>query len=144
MLKGIKHGACDYLVKPVHLKELKHIWQHVIRKNPGLVNLNNSDSDDVDQRVVQPPVTAEGEQGGAKSKKCSKKKKHDGDHSDENKERASVPTTRKKPRVSWTGELHGRFLEVINQLGVDSKISHFIASLFTKNKVYIWFLDILH
>ncbi|KAF6154405.1 hypothetical protein GIB67_028297 [Kingdonia uniflora] len=33
IMKGVKHGACDYLVKPVMLKDLKNIWQHVIRKN---------------------------------------------------------------------------------------------------------------
>uniref|UniRef100_A0A3Q7H2H2 Two-component response regulator n=1 Tax=Solanum lycopersicum TaxID=4081 RepID=A0A3Q7H2H2_SOLLC len=30
--KGIDHGACDYLVKPVRIEELRNIWQHVIRK----------------------------------------------------------------------------------------------------------------
>ena len=123
VLKGITHGACDYLVKPVHVKELKHIWQHVIRKNPSVMNHSGSDSDDADQRVVQ-PVIAEGEQGVAKTKKCSKnkKKKHVEDEDDEHKQSTSVPTTRKKPRISWTGELHGRFLEVVNLLGVDRKI----------------------
>ncbi|KAF6173505.1 hypothetical protein GIB67_022915 [Kingdonia uniflora] len=33
IMKGVKHGECDYLVKPVVLKELKNIWLHVIRKN---------------------------------------------------------------------------------------------------------------
>ncbi|XP_024633358.1 two-component response regulator ORR24 [Medicago truncatula] len=32
VMKGIEHGACDYLVKPVRLKEVQIIWQHVIRK----------------------------------------------------------------------------------------------------------------
>ncbi|WJX53714.1 Matrilysin, variant 2 [Trifolium repens] len=32
VMKGISHGACDYLLKPVRLEELKNIWQHVIRK----------------------------------------------------------------------------------------------------------------
>lgn len=35
VMKGISHGACDYLLKPVRLEELKNLWQHVIRrKNP--------------------------------------------------------------------------------------------------------------
>ncbi|GJM84984.1 hypothetical protein PR202_ga00706 [Eleusine coracana subsp. coracana] len=33
MMKGIKHGACDYLVKPVHLNRLKNIWLHVVKKS---------------------------------------------------------------------------------------------------------------
>ncbi|MBA0702362.1 hypothetical protein Goari_022228, partial [Gossypium aridum] len=33
VMKGITHGACDYLLKPVRIEELKNIWQHVVRKN---------------------------------------------------------------------------------------------------------------
>ncbi|XP_039683965.1 two-component response regulator ORR23 [Medicago truncatula] len=32
VMKAIDVGACDYLLKPVQLKEVKMIWQHVIRK----------------------------------------------------------------------------------------------------------------
>jgi two-component response regulator ARR-B family len=32
VMKGIKHGACDYLIKPVRVEELRNIWQHVVRK----------------------------------------------------------------------------------------------------------------
>ncbi|XP_058781876.1 two-component response regulator ORR24-like [Vicia villosa] len=33
LMKGISHGACDYLLKPVRLEELRNIWQHVVRRN---------------------------------------------------------------------------------------------------------------
>lgn len=33
VLKGIRHGARDYLLKPVRVLEIKNIWQHVVRKN---------------------------------------------------------------------------------------------------------------
>ena len=32
VMKGISHGACHYLLKPVRLEELKNIWQHVFRR----------------------------------------------------------------------------------------------------------------
>jgi two-component response regulator (ARR-B family) len=32
VMKGIKNEACDYLLKPIRIEELKNIWQHVIRK----------------------------------------------------------------------------------------------------------------
>ena len=32
VMKGVHHGACDYLLKPVRMKELRNIWQHVYRK----------------------------------------------------------------------------------------------------------------
>ena len=32
VLRGIIHGAVDYLLKPVRIEELRNIWQHVVRK----------------------------------------------------------------------------------------------------------------
>jgi len=32
VMKGITHGACYYLLKPVRIEELRNIWQHVVRK----------------------------------------------------------------------------------------------------------------
>ncbi|KAF2312950.1 hypothetical protein GH714_002052 [Hevea brasiliensis] len=32
VMRGIRHGACDYLIKPIREEELKNIWQHVVRK----------------------------------------------------------------------------------------------------------------
>ncbi|XP_009346208.2 two-component response regulator ARR1 [Pyrus x bretschneideri] len=32
VMKGVTHGACDYLIKPVRIEALKNIWQHVLRK----------------------------------------------------------------------------------------------------------------
>uniref|UniRef100_A0ACD6AB25 Uncharacterized protein n=1 Tax=Avena sativa TaxID=4498 RepID=A0ACD6AB25_AVESA len=115
--KGIAHGACDYLLKPINMKDLMNIWQHVVRKNLGAMN-HNSESDDDDQRVVQPMVV-DGERSGSTGKKCAKKMENYGDGSDENREGTHVPTTHRKPRVSWNGELHRRFLAVVNRLGAD-------------------------
>ncbi|THF99465.1 hypothetical protein TEA_016337 [Camellia sinensis var. sinensis] len=33
VMKGVKHGARDYLIKPLRLEEVKNIWQHVVRQN---------------------------------------------------------------------------------------------------------------
>ncbi|KAI8014353.1 Two-component response regulator ARR10 [Camellia lanceoleosa] len=32
VMKGVRHGARDYLIKPIRLEEVKNIWQHVVRK----------------------------------------------------------------------------------------------------------------
>ncbi|KAI7987478.1 Two-component response regulator ORR26 [Camellia lanceoleosa] len=32
VMRGVQHGACDYLLKPIRMKELRHRWQHVFRK----------------------------------------------------------------------------------------------------------------
>ncbi|KAE8710497.1 hypothetical protein F3Y22_tig00110321pilonHSYRG00274 [Hibiscus syriacus] len=45
VMKGITHGACDYLLKPVRIEELKNIWQHVVRRKKfDRKDQNNSDS----------------------------------------------------------------------------------------------------
>ncbi|KAJ3702101.1 hypothetical protein LUZ61_005806 [Rhynchospora tenuis] len=39
VVKGLKHGACDYLIKPVQREELEKIGEHVItwrRANAGI------------------------------------------------------------------------------------------------------------
>lgn len=32
VLRGITHGAEDYLLKPVRIEELRNLWQHVVRR----------------------------------------------------------------------------------------------------------------
>lgn len=32
VLKGVMHGACDYLIKPIRSLEVKNLWQHIWRK----------------------------------------------------------------------------------------------------------------
>lgn len=33
MVKAIKHGACDYMVKPVCPEKVRNIWIHVVIKS---------------------------------------------------------------------------------------------------------------
>ncbi|KAJ6295384.1 hypothetical protein OIU78_023411 [Salix suchowensis] len=46
VMKGITHGACYYLVKPVRIEELKTIWQHLIRRKKS----DNKDRNSLDNR----------------------------------------------------------------------------------------------
>jgi len=32
VMKGVVHGAVDYLIKPVRIEELRNLWQHVVRR----------------------------------------------------------------------------------------------------------------
>ena len=36
--RGVTHGACDFLVKPVRSEELRNIWQHVLRRRRAWVS----------------------------------------------------------------------------------------------------------
>lgn len=37
VLRGVTHGAVDFLIKPVRLEELRNMWQHVVRRRRDLV-----------------------------------------------------------------------------------------------------------
>ena len=123
VMKGISHGACDYLLKPVRIEELKNIWQHVVRrKKTDYKDQNNSDKPCHETEGGQAvTVTGDSNQNG----KLNGKKKDQTD--DENEDRGDGghknedQSTQKRTRVVWTVDLHRKFVAAVNQLGIDSK-----------------------
>lgn len=124
VMRGVRHGACDYLIKPIRLEELKNIWQHVVRKRCNVTkdnehsgSLEDNDwhkhgSDDAEYASS----INEGADGALKLQKKRKDAKDEEDTEIENDD----PTTSKKPRVVWSVELHQQFVSAVNQLGIDS------------------------
>uniref|UniRef100_A0A0V0ISA6 Two-component response regulator n=1 Tax=Solanum chacoense TaxID=4108 RepID=A0A0V0ISA6_SOLCH len=131
VMKGITHGACDYLVKPVRLEELKNIWQHVIRKMKVEPKKQNK-SDDQDKAHQG---GGEGERGSQLSGnadqngKVNKKRKDEEYESDENGNDDEDPGTQKKPRVVWAIELHKKFVTAVHQLGLEKAVPKRILDL---------------
>ncbi|KAH0775234.1 hypothetical protein KY290_012371 [Solanum tuberosum] len=131
VMKGITHGACDYLVKPVRLEELKNIWQHVIRKKKVEPKKQNK-SDDQDKAHQG---GGEGERGSQLSGnadqngKVNKKRKDEEYESDENGNDDEDPGTQKKPRVVWAIELHKKFVTAVHQLGLEKAVPKRILDL---------------
>ncbi|XP_037410460.1 two-component response regulator ORR24-like [Triticum dicoccoides] len=120
VMKGIEHGASDFMVKPVRTHELKNIWQHVQRwRNPKAIS-HISDHDSDVQRVQ--PATAE-------KSKLPGNKRNVGDDSNKHNESTCVSTTHGKPRVTWTLQLHNKFLEAINQIGLDRAVPKKVLEL---------------
>ncbi|KAF7025886.1 hypothetical protein CFC21_038037 [Triticum aestivum] len=120
VMKGIEHGASDFMVKPVRTHELKNIWQHVQRwRNPKAIS-HISDHDSDVQRVQ--PATAE-------KSKLPGNKRNVGDDSNKHNESTCVSTTHRKPRVTWTLQLHNKFLEAINQIGLDRAVPKKVLEL---------------
>lgn len=39
VLRGVTHGAVDFLIKPVRIEELRNVWQHVVRRKRDQVTL---------------------------------------------------------------------------------------------------------
>lgn len=134
VMKGIKHGACDYLIKPIRLEELKNIWQHVIRKKrnepkdfdpSGSFEDNDrhrKGSDDVDYASS----VNEGTDG---NWKLIKKRKEAKEEEDDGEEDNDDPSASKKPRVVWSVELHQQFVNAVNQLGIDKAVPKRILEL---------------
>lgn len=125
VMKGITHGACDYLVKPVRIEELRNIWQHVIRKKKTEPKNQNSSADQGNGNQ------SSGEGNGSQADrngKCNRKRKDEEDFSEDNENENDDPATSKKPRVVWSIELHRKFVAAVNQLGLESNSS--ISTLF--------------
>lgn len=118
VMKGVTHGACDYLIKPVRIEALKNIWQHVVRKRKNeWKDLEQIGSVEDGDRHHKPSEEADYSSSANEGNwKSSKKRK---DEEDDNKERDDTSTL-KKPRVVWSVELHQQFVAAVNQLGIDS------------------------
>lgn len=122
VMKGISHGACDYLLKPVRIEELKNIWQHVIRKKklkPRDRNEKGQYGGDEGGQAVS--STSNSDQMGKASRK-RKDQEEDDEDGDEDENDNEDSTSQKKPRVVWSVELHQKFVTAVNQLGFESKL----------------------
>ncbi|XP_051150269.1 two-component response regulator ARR12-like isoform X2 [Andrographis paniculata] len=130
VLKGVDHGACDYLVKPVRIEELRNIFQHVIRrrkfdsKNQTKSNEQVKGNDSSGEGHGS-PVGCNSDQNG----KFNRKRKEEEDENDENGNDGEDPATQKKPRVVWSIELHRKFVAAVNQLGIEKAVPKRILDL---------------
>lgn len=122
-MKGIIHGACDYLVKPVQMEAVRLIWQHVVRKRQRALG---------DFQQLRGNIHATGrtlllkqaknavDQMPARERRILKRAREnddeDEDDEDDEGELSEEVTTAKKPRVIWTQELHDIFVIAVNQL----------------------------
>ncbi|XP_057959481.1 two-component response regulator ARR12-like [Malania oleifera] len=139
VMKGITHGACDYLLKPVRIEELKNIWQHVVRRRKfDSRDQNNSE-------VHNKPYNATGEAVPGSTctensdSKFNKRRKDlnedENEERDENEHDNEDPSMQKKPRVVWSVELHRKFVAAVNQLGIDKAVPKKILDLMNVEKL---------
>ncbi|KAE8667226.1 Two-component response regulator ARR1 [Hibiscus syriacus] len=119
VMKGVQHGACDYLLKPIRMKELRNIWQHVFRKKIHEVR-------DIEslEGIESIHMTRSGSElfddghflGGGDTTLGRKRKDADNKHDDKD---LGDPSSTKKARIVWTIDLHQKFVEAVNQIGFD-------------------------
>ncbi|XP_072990483.1 two-component response regulator ORR21-like [Typha latifolia] len=133
VMKGIKHGACDYLIKPVRMEELKNIWQHVVRKkwndSKELEHSGSLEDSDRNKRVADDAEYASSVNDGADGTYKSQKKKRDIKEEDDGELENGDPSSSKKPRVVWSVELHQQFVNAVNHLGIDKAVPKRILEL---------------
>ncbi|KAL5698866.1 hypothetical protein ACHQM5_029847 [Ranunculus cassubicifolius] len=139
VMKGITHGACDYLLKPVRIEELKNIWQHVVRKKKrepkGPSNSDNSEK--------PRPGVSEGGQASSvagNGMKLNRKRKDQDEDEDDDEDfeesgQDDDPSAQKKPRVVWSVELHRKFVAAVNQLGIDKAVPKKILDLMNVDRL---------
>lgn len=121
VMKGVTHGACDYLIKPVRIEALKNIWQHVVRKKKHEwkeKDFEQSGSVEDGERQLKPLEDVDYSSSATEGSWKNARKRKDEDDEPEDKDDTS---TLKKQRVVWSVELHQQFVGAVNQLGIDSK-----------------------
>ncbi|KAJ7524686.1 hypothetical protein O6H91_17G016400 [Diphasiastrum complanatum] len=111
VMKGVTHGACDYLLKPVRMEELRNIWQHVVRKK-------QCQARDVAHGDIMEDIEKL-KYGSEHSEYTNSKKRKDSKDNDPDSE---DPSTLKKQRVVWSPQLHKQFVDAVNQLGIDKAV----------------------
>lgn len=130
VMKGVRHGACDYLIKPIREEELKNIWQHVVRKkwneNREVEPSGSLEDDDPQKRGIEDVEFASSVNEATEGIIKTQKKRRDGKEEDDGELENDDPSTSKKPRVVWSVELHQQFVSAVNQLGIDSMYISFI------------------
>ncbi|XP_039060443.1 two-component response regulator ARR1-like isoform X2 [Hibiscus syriacus] len=120
VMKGVTHGACDYLIKPVRIEALKNIWQHVVRKrkNEWKEFEQSGSVEEGDRQLKQSEDADYSSSANEGNWRGSKKRKDDEEETDERDDTSTL----KKPRVVWSVELHQQFVAAVNQLGIDKAV----------------------
>ncbi|KAF3329475.1 hypothetical protein FCM35_KLT04806 [Carex littledalei] len=114
VMKGVQHGACDYLLKPVRMKELRNIWQHVYRKKMHEVKeIEGHEFTCDDLQLIRESGFEGFEERGLLTREDKKRKE---EYSDQD---GSDQSAAKKARVVWSVDLHQKFVSAVNQIGFD-------------------------
>ncbi|KAG2258949.1 hypothetical protein Bca4012_022017 [Brassica carinata] len=102
VMESTKHGSCNFLVKPVSKEIIAVLWQHVYRKRISIYSVESDpeeslglDQDNIDLYQTNKEESSSGEQNNSYQKE------------DKNK----------KPRMTWTNELHQLFEKAVEKLG---------------------------
>ncbi|KAK6930895.1 SANT/Myb domain [Dillenia turbinata] len=118
VMKGVQHGACDYLLKPIRMKELRNIWQHVFRKK--IHEVRDIECHDVldDFQMMRNRSDQSDDVRLSSGGDLTVRKRKDVEHKHDEKELGD-PSSAKKARVVWSVDLHQKFVKAVNQIGFE-------------------------
>ncbi|KAI8026645.1 Two-component response regulator ORR26 [Camellia lanceoleosa] len=116
VMRGVQHGACDYLLKPIRMKELRHIWQHVFRRR--IHEVRDIEGYEETQMMRHGLDQSDDGQLFGGGDLTSGKKRKDNENMHDDKDFVD-PSLVKKARVVWTVDLHQKFVKAVNQIGFD-------------------------
>ncbi|KAK8952934.1 Two-component response regulator ARR10 [Platanthera guangdongensis] len=115
VMKGLEHGAVGHLSKPTRLEELKLIWMHVAKKSLCEKNDPKHSRCSLDHASKQEEVQ------NLRPSRKSKDRRNEKDE-EEDSESEEDFSTQKRARVSWTKELHAKFIDAVKYLGIDRAV----------------------
>ncbi|CAH2063064.1 unnamed protein product [Thlaspi arvense] len=107
VMKSTKNGACDFLVKPVSREVIAVLWRHVYHKGMSKSGLDSVES--------YPEDLYQSNEEGSKNVEDSGEQ----NTSDQKGDKSLT----KKPRMTWTPELHQKFEKAVEKMGsLDSAV----------------------
>ncbi|EFJ17152.1 hypothetical protein SELMODRAFT_115021 [Selaginella moellendorffii] len=122
VMKGVVYGACDYLVKPVRIEELRNIWQHVVRRRTKDSAVRDEAPEEWEDFMRSTP-TDSSEEADVDLRLLRKKKRPScdfgGGGGDESMRSIA---SNKKARVVWSFDLHQQFVKAINHIGIEKAV----------------------
>ncbi|KAK8554470.1 hypothetical protein V6N13_093461 [Hibiscus sabdariffa] len=108
-------GAMLYMVKPITMDDLKNMWQFAFVPQPE----NESTVDEISGVEDAPSMeSATGVDERPILRKGKGKRKRSDEMQGDKEEDNDGTVIQKKPKLIWTDELHDRFLQAINVLGI--------------------------
>ena len=122
MLGSLFKGAVLHLVKPITLNDMKNLWQFALMKKSDktlAADRISSGPRALSEESVNQPFENKKEQSHQKAKRKAPEETNK-DEEEENYDSSVL----KKPNLVWNNELHNRFPQAFNVLGIDSK--HFL------------------
>ncbi|KAL6522867.1 hypothetical protein OROHE_016714 [Orobanche hederae] len=128
VMKGVTHGACDYLIKPVRMEALRNIWQHVVRKKKHVWKEKDSVHSGSMEEHNRIPEDLDYSSSANEGNWSNSRKRKDEEDEAEAEDRDDTSAS-KKPRVVWSIELHQQFVAAVNQLGIDKAVPKKILEL---------------